>query len=47
MNFTFTDDQRLMAEAARDILLDVCTPEHWRAQRAALGENGLFGVLRR
>lgn len=56
MNFTFTDDQRLMAEAARDILLDVCTPEHWRAQMAsgdardaarwsALGENGLFGVL--
>lgn len=56
MNFTFDDDQDMMAEAARQILVDTCTPERLRAQMAsgaarddsrwsALSENGLTAVL--
>lgn len=56
MNFTFSDDQNLMAEAARQILVDTCTSERLRTQMAqgiardetrwtALAENGLTAVL--
>lgn len=56
MNFTFSDDQTMMAEAARQILMDTCTSERLRAQMAqgaardearwaALAENGLTAVM--
>jgi alkylation response protein AidB-like acyl-CoA dehydrogenase len=56
MNFTFSDDQNMMAEAARQILVDACTSERLRAQMAegtarddrrwaTLAENGLTAVM--
>lgn len=56
MNFTFSDDQTMMADAARQILTDACTSQRLRTQMAqgaardevrwaALAENGLTAVL--
>lgn len=56
MNFTFSDEQTMMADVARQVLLDTCGPEAWRAHMAsdaardetrwaAIVETGLTGVL--
>lgn len=56
MEFTFTEDQRDIAETARAMLVDACTPDHLRtllgADRShddermeAITSMGLFGVL--
>ncbi|MGB9331842.1 MAG: acyl-CoA dehydrogenase family protein, partial [Steroidobacteraceae bacterium] len=56
MDFTFSEEQRMMAAALRELTADLCTPEALRAlfegrDTAAeerwqrLAELGLFGVL--
>jgi alkylation response protein AidB-like acyl-CoA dehydrogenase len=56
MDFTFTEEQRMMAGAFRELAADLCAPEHLRAlydgrdtcaqgRWARLAEMGLFGVL--
>ncbi|MBS0577937.1 MAG: acyl-CoA/acyl-ACP dehydrogenase [Proteobacteria bacterium] len=56
MDFTFTEEQQLMAGAFRELTADICAPEQLRAlydgrdtqaeaRWARLAELGLFGVL--
>ncbi len=56
MDFTFTDEQKMMAAALRELTTDLCTPEVLRqrfegaeagaeARWQRLAELGLFGVL--
>jgi alkylation response protein AidB-like acyl-CoA dehydrogenase len=56
MDFTFTEEQQMMAAALRELAADICAPEHLRAvfdgrdtqaeaRWARLAEMGLFGVL--
>lgn len=56
MNFTFSDEQTMMADVARQLLTDTCDPAALRAQMAsgaarddarwaAIAETGLTGVL--
>ena len=56
MDFTLSDEQLMVAAAARTLLSDICGPDHWHrlmhdgrafdpARWAALVENGLTAVL--
>lgn len=56
MNFTFSDEQIMMADVARQLLIDTCSPAALRQQMAsgaarddarwaAIAETGLTGVL--
>ncbi len=56
MDFTFTEEQQMMAGAFRELAADICSPEHLRAvydgtdiqgeaRWARLADMGLFGVL--